>query len=327
MGTGPRRPQSRAMLIRDLIGIIWGLGVLFAQSKTEDDAEDELMSLLQGDDTEDVEEVPRERYAELGFADGKFHGRKIKRIVKAHMEKGGLAQNAGLEKVLEGHDVESIQKIKNMKKIISKTRIDDDLAEKMKMEIKEGVVDGGGSKVESENNRDLSGGGHHQIKNDEDSSETQDPVDLAGKVDRILKMFNASDLDDIIKVIPVSSMKKLTPKNREDNNYDGFDSNEIKDEGENNLFRSKKHERRSSEIRPAPVPDTNFQPSQFNYQEFVPAPKLDIVKFETENDALKQLDDNIEAISANLLNNAKLMNREREFQDVLAKMYHLQKEN
>ena len=75
------------------------------------------------------------QYAELGFADGKFHGRKIKRIVKAHMENGGRPQNIALEKVLEGHDVESIQKIKNMKKVISKTWIDDDLAEKMKKEV------------------------------------------------------------------------------------------------------------------------------------------------------------------------------------------------
>ena len=86
------------------------------------------------------------------------------------------------------------------------------------------------------------------------------------------------------------------------------------------------YERRSSEFRPGPVPDTNFQPSKFNFQEFVPAPKLKIIKFETENDALKMLDDEIEAISANLLNNAKLLNREREFQEVLSKMYHLQKE-
>ena len=50
--------------------------------------------------------------------------------------------------------------------------------------------------------------------NNRDSSGIQDQADLAGKVDRILKMFNASDLDDIIKVIPVSSMKKITSKKR-----------------------------------------------------------------------------------------------------------------
>jgi hypothetical protein len=90
-------------------------------------------------------------------------------------------------------------------------------------QIREGVVDIGSSnddevRHESENKGDLSVGSHHEMKddstNDGDSSGIQDPDDLRGKVDRILKMFNASDLDDIIKVIPVSSMKKITSKKR-----------------------------------------------------------------------------------------------------------------
>ena len=90
-------------------------------------------------------------------------------------------------------------------------------------QIREGVVDTGSSnddevRDESENKGDLSVGSHHEMKddstNDGDSSGIQDPDDLRGKVDRILKMFNASDLDDIIKVIPVSSMKKITSKKR-----------------------------------------------------------------------------------------------------------------
>jgi hypothetical protein len=101
----------------------------------------------------------------------------------------------------------------------------------------------------------------------------------------------------------------------------------MKNEGENNFVSGpKSYERRASELRPGPVPDTNFQPRKFNFQEFVPSPKLNIHKFETENDALKELDDDIEAISGNLLNIEKLLDRERDFQEVLAKMYHLQKE-
>ena len=38
--------------------------------------------------------------------------------------------------------------------------------------------------------------------------------DLAVKVARVLKMFNASDLDDIIKVVPISSMRKIKSKTK-----------------------------------------------------------------------------------------------------------------
>ena len=42
----------------------------------------------------------------------------------------------------------------------------------------------------------------------------QDDPDLAAKVSRVLKMFNASDLDDIIKVVPISSMRKIKSKTK-----------------------------------------------------------------------------------------------------------------
>ena len=49
-------------------------------------------------------------------------------------------------------------------------------------------------------------------------------------------------------------------------------------------------------------------------------------KIETENQALKGLDDEIERISQTLVDNARLLGKERELQEVLAKMMNVQRE-
>ena len=49
-------------------------------------------------------------------------------------------------------------------------------------------------------------------------------------------------------------------------------------------------------------------------------------KIETENQALKGLDDEIERISQTLVDNARLLDKERELQEVLAKMMNVQRE-
>lgn len=45
------------------------------------------------------------------------------------------------------------------------------------------------------------------------SNTAQDP-ELVEKVERVLKLFNASSLDDIIKVTPIASMRKIISKTR-----------------------------------------------------------------------------------------------------------------
>ena len=54
-------------------------------------------------------------------------------------------------------------------------------------------------------------------KYDENTKDGKD-LELAAKVERVLKMFNASDLDNIIKVIPIKSMRKIKSKTRGNSN-------------------------------------------------------------------------------------------------------------
>ena len=92
-----------------------------------------------------------------------------------------------MEKVLDIEDVERLDKIKDIKKIKTMLPIDDDLAAKMKREVKK--VHG----WETEGSKDTG---------------------LAAKVARVMKLFNVSDLDDIIKVIPISSIRKIKSQSR-----------------------------------------------------------------------------------------------------------------
>merc|ERR1712055_867411 len=96
--------------------------------------DDDLLSLLQDHQNS---EVPREKYKELGFGDGYFNGKKIKRIVKVSDEGNNIKGEEGsLEKVEDIEDVERFHKIKSLKPIKKMTQIDADLADKMRKEVR-----------------------------------------------------------------------------------------------------------------------------------------------------------------------------------------------
>jgi len=91
---------------------------------------------------------------------------------------------ADIETVKELKNVEDFQNFKVLKKIKSLTQIDDDLAMKFKKEISEGK-----ELLNTVNNK------LNDVNQDEMSHE-----ELKRKVDRILDLFNISDLDEIINV-------------------------------------------------------------------------------------------------------------------------------
>jgi hypothetical protein len=89
------------------------------------------------------------------------------------------------KKITDVKKLKSLKKIKSMKKIKSIVKIDDDLADKMKKEV---LAAEGGPKPGPDPELD------------------QDRLQgLQSKVDRILEMFNATSLDDIISAIPIDS--------------------------------------------------------------------------------------------------------------------------
>merc|ERR1712002_139142 len=158
-------------------------------------------------------------------------------------------------------------------------------------------------------------------------SETDDP-DLAAKVSRVLKMFNASDLDDIIKVVPISSMRKIKSKTKVSpltmghsigNNMIDVDYNLVPDTG---LVSSREDN--------FPIDMKIINEKRYGSSDHMPS-GLNIKRYgadktETENQALKGLDDEIERISQTLVDNARLLDKERELQEVLAKMMNVQRE-
>jgi len=96
---------------------------------------------------------------------------------------------ADMETVKELKKVEDFQNFKVLKKIKSLTQIDDDLAMKFKKEISEGK-----ELLNTVNNK------LNDVNQDEMSHE-----ELKRKVDRILDLFNISDLDEIINVKQVGT--------------------------------------------------------------------------------------------------------------------------
>merc|ERR1712002_299503 len=153
-------------------------------------------------------------------------------------------------------------------------------------------------------------------------SETDDP-DLAAKVSRVLKMFNASDLDDIIKVVPISSMRKIKSKTRVHTGGDdilgvappNFDHDTGLDSTREDNFPID-----MQIINEDRYGQSDHEPSGLNIKRY------GAEKIETENEALKGLDDEIERISQTLVDNARLLDKERELQEVLAKMTNVQRE-
>ena len=112
-----------------------------------------------------------------------------------------------LKDVVEKKKIKKMTKLKSVKKIKSIMDIDDDLALKMKKEVEEGK-----EAVEAEEADD-----EEEWVEDESSLEDELAVGQAGKgevgadvqakIDRILKMFNASSLDDIIEVTPIGNQE------------------------------------------------------------------------------------------------------------------------
>jgi len=98
-----------------------------------------------------------------------------------------------LQRVANIQGVKSIKELKDLKAVKSVTRIDDDLALKMRDLI--------------ENQKTERGSEQSAITNTV-QPEIQEP-DLENKVKRILEMFNVKNLDEILNAIPITSIKKL----------------------------------------------------------------------------------------------------------------------
>ena len=135
--------------------------------------------------------------------DGKW--KKVKSISRVPSTGNEEAEDAPVgEAEKPKKKVKSVKKVKKMKKIIKSVDIDEDLALKMKAEAESGKTNEAEAPVEPA----------------ETAAELQEPeliepagetvtADLQAKIDRVLKMFNASDLDDIVKVTPIESLEKL----------------------------------------------------------------------------------------------------------------------
>ena len=131
---------------------------------------------------------------------------KVKSISKVpnkkHNQPEAEAESAETDDTVR--KVKGMKKLKSVKKIKNIIDIDDDLALKMKKEVEEGnqpkksheggdlIVQGGEAHGEAEPHGDVG-------------------PDVQAKIDRILKMFNASSLDDIIEVTPIKSIQEVDP--------------------------------------------------------------------------------------------------------------------
>merc|ERR1719376_638327 len=131
-------------------------------------------------------------------ADGEW--KKVKSISKVPNKKynnekpeAETAESAETEDTVR--KVKGMKKLKSVKKIKDIIDIDDDLALKMKKEVEEG--------------------GEYEAQAQGGNYEAQEEVgaDVQAKIDRILKMFNASSLDDIIEVTPIKSIQEVDPEN------------------------------------------------------------------------------------------------------------------
>jgi len=132
----------------------------------------------------------------------------------------GFLANKNVEKVKKIKNISDIQNVKNIKKIKNIKQIDGDLAEEMKDEIERGAESD--YEVTVNQKKDKS----HKIKVGTVSAHD----DLKEKVDRILNMFNVSNLDDIVEVDTLPQQNKIEEgfeysfpilelKNRQRNEY------------------------------------------------------------------------------------------------------------
>ena len=127
-----------------------------------------------------------------------------KKYNKPESENPESAEAESAEQTDKMRKVKGMTKLKSVKKIKNIIDIDDDLALKMKKEVEEGDRPGS-HPTRSESGEVVMSGGEAEPPG-EVGSEAQ-----AAKIDRILKMFNASSLDDIIEVTPIKSIKEVDP--------------------------------------------------------------------------------------------------------------------
>jgi len=111
----------------------------------------------------------------------------------------GFLANKNVEKVKKIKNISDIQNVKNIKKIKNIKQIDGDLAEEMKDEIERGAESD--YEVTVNQKKDIS----HKIQVGTVSAHD----DLREKVDRILNMFNVSNLDDIVEVDTFPQQNKI----------------------------------------------------------------------------------------------------------------------
>merc|ERR1712142_36910 len=302
-------------------------------SEDEKTDEDDLLDML--DDTDNTE-LPREKYEELGLGDGLFNGKKIKRIVKVqssdsktkegskkkegYKEEEGEA-GEGMEKDHDIEDVESFHKIKSMKKIKKMTPIDADIADRMRKEVQEGTSESETTK--SKNNKE-------EYNESSSSKQKIDDPDLTDKVTRILKMFNISDLDDIRKAVKISSMRKIKSKTKVTPMGDGIgDSSKFGFDISKYLRDGNDDSDSGEDIKMKIINEPNESSTEIDIEEYISqynVKRSNADKIEKENEAIKRLDDEIEEISKALVDNARLLDKERDLQEVLGKMMNVQKE-
>jgi len=108
----------------------------------------------------------------------------------------GFLANKNVEKVKKIKNISDIQNVKNIKKIKNIKQIDGDLAEEMKDEIKRGAETD--YEITVNQKKDISQVGTVSAHDD-----------LKEKVDRILNMFNVSNLDDIVEVDTFPPQNKI----------------------------------------------------------------------------------------------------------------------
>jgi len=207
-----------------------------------------------------------------------------------------------LEKVKEIQNVKTIKKIKDLKKIKSMIPIDEDLALKMKNEI--GLAD-----------RSHSGKETPEINDPAPKQtyiEAEEDRDLLTKVDRILRLFNVTDLDDITKVTPIDSITKVGSKAQDQ---------ELKDLLDMDISSYKKKEEGRLHFEPRRVEELN----SVDYGSLNPGGKWSSYdhKFEKENEQIRRLDKEIEINEQMILHEKQEFKKEKDLLQILLKMLEM----
>jgi len=224
-------------------------------------------------------------------------------------EEGIKKKHKHLERVKEIQDVKNIKKIKNLKKIKSIIPIDKDLALKMKKEIGQPDRDYSTEEISEE----LSESGY-----------TLPLEDLIPKVNRLLRLFNVTDLDDIVKVTPINPVVakiKLNDEGAEIHPYDkvdlDYDGNFPTDKELDKFL----HEEISPDrILTSKLADSEIRnPRRRSFKSHAPPPLYDD-KFEKENEQINKLDNEIHRDEKMILHDKQELQKEKEFMQILLKM-------